>query len=37
MRNANAQRVNTMGLRGALQQAWQPHVRHAETGDPSKR
>jgi hypothetical protein len=33
MRNANAQRGNTMSLAGTLQQAWQPHVRHAETGD----
>jgi hypothetical protein len=32
MRNADAQRVNTMSLAEALQQAWQPHVRHAETG-----
>jgi hypothetical protein len=32
MRNANAQRGNTMGLAGALQQAPEPHVRHAETG-----
>src|SRR5262249_17338016 len=36
MRNANAQRENSMGLRSTAQQAWQPHVRHAETGDPFK-
>jgi hypothetical protein len=34
MRNANAQRVNTMSLGGVLQQAPEPHVSHAEIGYP---
>ena len=32
MRDANAQRRNTMILVSALQQAPEPHVRHAESG-----
>ena len=32
MRDATAQRVNTMIPIGALQQPSEPHVRHAETG-----
>jgi hypothetical protein len=32
MRNANAQRVNIMVRRGALQQPLRPHVSHAEIG-----
>ena len=32
MRNANAQRRNTMIRVGALQQPSAPHVSHAETG-----
>jgi hypothetical protein len=32
MRNATAQRENTMIPIGALQQASEPHVSHAESG-----
>jgi hypothetical protein len=32
MRDANAQRVNTMIPIGALHQPSEPHVSHAETG-----
>jgi len=32
MRNANAQRANSMVRPGALQQPLGPHVSHAETG-----
>ena len=32
MRNANAQRANTMIRVGALRQPPKPHVSHAETG-----
>src|SRR5215211_6552197 len=34
MRNANAQRGNTMSLGRVLQQAPEPHVSHAEIGYP---
>jgi hypothetical protein len=36
MRNAKAQRKNTMSLGGVLQQAPEPHVSHAEIGYPSR-
>jgi hypothetical protein len=32
MRNANAQRANTMTPAGAMRQPFTPHVSHAETG-----
>ena len=32
MRNANAQRTFSMGRDLGMQQAVEPHVRHAETG-----
>jgi hypothetical protein len=34
MRNANAQRLDTMTLGSAMRQAPEPHVSHAEIGYP---
>ena len=37
MRDATAQRANTMIPIGAMQQPPEPHVRHAERGDMESR